>query len=188
MALLNEYSAAVRYLFLLVCGFATSLIFGAIVGYTYSDGVVSVALGFLSSPISSSEGLYAAIGDIVRFSRFDTFFILIAFVAGMTYLCRAALSALNLIRGFLLGLIISVYSASAALSLSAVFVVAELILASVIIVFFASFAERASEVFSNRAHSGLSVAFSKSFFSYFTLFMICLGATVLLRIVLSLIL
>ncbi len=58
----------------------------------------------------------------------------------------------------------------------------ELVLASVILIFCSSIAESASFRFIASAQSEAPVLLTKSFFSYFLLFMLCFGAILLLRI------
>jgi hypothetical protein len=188
-ALLDEYSVAARYLFLLICGFAASLIFGALVGYSYSEKTTSFALFAIISPFSSYEGLYDAFGKLLSCAVLDTSFIALAFLSGLSCLCRSILSLLNIIRGFLLGILTCIYSSgalenviTAPLGGSAVVVITELVAASVVLIFFSSIAEAASFRFIASAQSEAPILLTKSFFSYFLLFMLCLGATLLLRI------
>ncbi len=191
--ILDEYYVAVRYLFLLVCGFAASLIFGALVGYSYSEKTTSFSLSCLVSPFSSSSDVYDAFGKLIDYSFLDTVFLLIIFISGITCLCRSILCVVNIARGFTIGLMICTFSSlmqtTATVSLlSMISVVAELVIASVIIIFYSSFAETASIHFMSSAQSDNSILLSKRFFSYFLLFMICFGAILLLRIFLSMIL
>ncbi len=187
--LLDEYSVAARYLFLLICGFAASLIFGALVGYSYSEKTANLAIFAISSPFSSYEGVSDAFGKLLSCALIDTSFLALAFVAGLSCLCRSILSLLNISRGFLLGLLTCVYSSgtikniiTAPLTVSASVVVAELVLASVILIFCSSIAEAASFRFIASAQFEAPVLLTKSFFSYFLLFMLCFGAILMLRI------
>ena len=187
--LLDEYSVAARYLFLLICGFAASLIFGALIGYSYSEKTANLAIFAISSPFSSYEGVSDAFGKLLSCALIDTSFLALAFIAGLSCLCRSLLSLLNISRGFLLGLLTCVYSSgaikniiNAPLTVSASVVVAELVLASVILIFCSSIAEAASFRFIASAQSEAPVLLTKSLFSYFLLFMLCFGAILLLRI------
>ncbi len=191
--ILDEYYIAVRYLFLLVCGFAASLIFGALVGYSYSEKTTAFSLSAIVSPFSVSSNVYDAFGKLIDYSFFDTIFLLVIFISGITCLCRSILCAVNIARGFALGMVICTFSSLMQTSegismLSMISVVAELIIASVLIIFYSSFAEAASIHFISSAQSDNSILLSKRFFSYFLLFMICFGAILLLRIFLSVIL
>lgn len=195
IALLDEYSTAARYLFLLICGFAASLIFGALMGYTYSERTASLAIFSLSSPFASCGCLYDGFGKLITYSLLDTCFLVIAFIAGLTCMCRSILSLVNIARGFLLGLLICTYSSAtlsaamqAPVAASAAVSVTELVAASIILVFYSSIAESASLRFIAAAQAENPILLSKSFFSYFLLFMLCFGATLLLRIFSSVIL
>lgn len=187
--LLDEYSVAARYLFLLICGFAASLIFGALVGYSYSEKTANLAIFAISSPFSSCEGLNDAFGKLLSHAIIDISFLALAFVAGLSCLCRSLLSLLNISRGFLLGIITCVYSSGAIknvinepFAVSAAVVVTELVAASIILIFYSSIAEAASFRFIASAQAEAPVLFTKSFFSYFLIFMLCFGATLLIRI------
>lgn len=190
-ALLDKYSIAARYLFLLICGFAASLIFGALAGYTYSEKTTSLALFSISSPFAACNGLYDAFGKLISYSLIDTVFLATVFIAGLTCMCRTILSLVNISRGFLLGLMICAYSSgilSPTSQIAAMVSAAELVAASIILVFYSSIAEVSSLRFISSAQAENPILLSKPFFSYFLLFMLCFGATLLLRIFSSVIL
>jgi hypothetical protein len=190
--LIEEYSVATRYFFLVVCGFSVSLIFSVIVDYSYPDKIAYLTDSAIVSPFSSSNGVYEAFGTLITYSLMDTSFLLAVFIGGLTCLYRSVLSVLNIVRGFFLGLMICAFSSQmdvlpnmAFSSFSIALVITEFVIASVLIVFYSSFAEIASRHFVNASQVGMPIIFSKRFFSYFLLFMFCFGATLLLRILLS---
>lgn len=187
----GEHSASIRAFAVLVAGVAIGLIFNAVCGYEYSAALVERAAGSFYPPFEGVAGFFDVLMRVADASSVDAVLFLLSAMFGVSYICRQGCTLLIMARGVGLGVSVGVLATLAAAGMlktkhGGACAVVYLLFSSVItvlLVFFSSFAERASGVFRGLSERDSGVIFTARFGAYLVVCIATEGAVLILRAV-----
>lgn len=187
----GEHSAAIRAFAVLVTGVAIGLIFNAVCGYEYSAALVERAAGCFYPPFEGAGGFFDVLMRVADASAVDAVLFLLVAMFGVSYICHQGCMLILMARGVGLGVSVGVLATLAAAGMlrtkhggtcAVVYLLFSSVI-SVLLVFFSSFAERASCVFRSLSERDTGIIFTARFGAYLVVCIAAEGAVLMIRAV-----